>query len=200
MAYVGQAVNYKRADGETRLAFVVFVDGSRVDLAYLTDAREDSVHGYPAVRYAQMVAEDATGATANTFAETATHVDGAAAAVVANDATTGGIPVVHIVEVADGATADIDVVLDHKTEVLDVIVRKRGGAGGASDTITVKNAANAISNAIDINIADNVIARASSLDGANNVINAAGTLRVTRTKASGANVACRVTVLGVRRA
>lgn len=62
----------------------------------------------------------------------------------------GGIPVLHRVAVADGATADVDVVLTHKTLVTDVWLVKTGGAGGANDTITVKNGANVITDAMDI--------------------------------------------------
>jgi len=106
---------------------------------------------------------------------------------------------VHVVNVPDGATADINVTLTHKTEILDVIVQKRAGAGGASDTITIKNAGNAITDAIDINVADKTIKRPATIDDAQSTIAAGGTLRVTRTKASGANVACLVTVVGVIR-
>jgi len=124
---------------------------------------------------------------------------GAKAAVLANDAVIGGVPVVHTVNVPDGATGDVDVVLTHKTEILEVIVQKRAAAGGASDTITVKNGSDAITDAIDINVADKTIKRATTIDDAFSTIAAAGTLKVTRTKASAANVACLVTVIGVRR-
>jgi hypothetical protein len=112
----------------------------------------------------------------------------------------GGVEVTHIVDVADGVTADVDVTLTHKTEVTSIEVIKKAAAGGASDTITVKNGATAITNAMDINVADKIVVRPSTIDDAATVISAAGTLRVTRTKASAANVACRVIVRGVRRA
>ena len=110
----------------------------------------------------------------------------------------GGIPVMHRVAVADGATADVDVVLTHKTLVTDVWLVKTGGAGGANDTIQVKNGANAITDAMDINVADQVVVRAGTIDDARHEIAAGGTLRVTRTKVAAANVACTVYVLGVR--
>jgi len=124
---------------------------------------------------------------------------GTQAAVLADAAVIGGIPVVHTISVADGATANVDVTLTHKTEILDVIVQKRAGAGGASDTITVNNGATAITNAMDINVADKTIVRATTIDDAQSTINAAGTLRIVRTKASANNVACLVTIIGVRR-
>jgi trimeric autotransporter adhesin len=124
---------------------------------------------------------------------------GAKVAVLADDAVVGGIPVVINVAIADGVTADKDVVLTHKTEILDVIVQKRSAAGGASDTITVKNGATAITNDMDINVADKTIVRAGTIDDAQSTIAAAGTLRITKTKASANNVACQVTIRGVRR-
>jgi hypothetical protein len=119
---------------------------------------------------------------------------------VADNATTPGALVAHVVAVPDGATGDVDVVVAEKVEVLDVTVVKTASAGGASDTVQVKNAADAISNAISINIADQTTARAGTINDATSVINAGGTLRVTRTKASGANAACRVIVHCLRRA
>jgi hypothetical protein len=110
----------------------------------------------------------------------------------------GAIPVLHRVDVADGVTGDVDVTLTHKTRVVDVWLVKTAGAGGASDTITVKNGATAITDAMDINVADKTVVRAGTIDDAQHEIAAAGTLRVTRTKVAAANVACVVYVLGVR--
>lgn len=130
----------------------------------------------------------------------AEKLDGRRVANVANANVIGGVPVTHTVDVADGATGDVDVVLTHKTQVTDVKVIKMVAAGGASDTVTVKNGATAITNAMDINVADKILVRAGSIDDASNQIAAAGTLRITRTKVSAANVACRVEVTGIRMA
>lgn len=112
----------------------------------------------------------------------------------------GGIPVVHEVTVPDGATGDVDVVLTHKTRIIDVVVVKTGGAGGTDDTITVKNGATAITNAISIDVADKAVARAGTIDDAQHEIAAAGTLKITRTKVSANNAACIVYVYGIRKA
>lgn len=112
----------------------------------------------------------------------------------------GGVRVVHTFSLPDGATSDTDLVLTHKTEIVDVTVQKRAGAGGASDTITIKSGANAVTDAMSINVADKIIVRPATIDDAFSTIAAGGTLRVTKTKASGANVACLVTVVGLRRA
>jgi hypothetical protein len=125
-------------------------------------------------------------------------IDGSYVKLVANQSVVGGVPIVIYVDVADGSTADIDTTITNKLMILDVVVEKRAGAGGASDTITVKNAANAITNAMSINVADQTIVRAGTIDDAQSTINAAGTLRVTRTKASANNVACQVRVIAVR--
>jgi hypothetical protein len=101
------------------------------------------------------------------------------------------------IDIADAATGDVDVTVTNKIRVIDVHVVKTTGAGGAANTIQVKNGASAITDAISINISDNVVARAGSIDDAQHEIAAAGTLRVTRTKAGG-NAACTVYVLALR--
>jgi hypothetical protein len=110
----------------------------------------------------------------------------------------GGIQIAHRVAVADGVTADIDVVLTHKTLVTGIEVIKGQAAGGASDTITVKNAAAAITDAMSINVAAKTVVRPTTIDDAQITIAAGGTLRITRTKASAANVGCTVIVRGLR--
>lgn len=113
--------------------------------------------------------------------------------VAANNAI-GGIEVVHRITVPDGSTGNVDTTLSHKERVIDVHLVKTVNAGGASDTITVLNATNAITNAMSINVADKTVVRAGTIDDAYWEIAAGGTLRVTRTKASAANVACEVFV------
>lgn len=108
-------------------------------------------------------------------------LNGAQIANVAASNVIGGIPVVHIVPVAAGAAADVDVVLTHKTRVIDVVAVHTGGAGEASDTIQVKNGANAISDAMSWAGADAALVRAASIDDAYHEIAAGGTLRVTTT-------------------
>lgn len=110
----------------------------------------------------------------------------------ANVNVAGGIPVVHRIT-ASTLTGDVDVTLTNKTRIVDVLCIAVGGAGGAGDTITVKNGATAITNAIDMNVADKVIVRAGTIDDASYEIAAAGTLRVTG--ASG--VVCEVVVYGI---
>lgn len=117
--------------------------------------------------------------------------------VVTPNDTAPSLLVVHEITVPDGATGDVDVVLDKKTRIIDVWLVKTAGAGGTSDTITVKNGSTAITDALDINVADKVVVRAGTIDDAQASVAAAGTLRVTRTKSSANNVACVVYVLGV---
>lgn len=107
-----------------------------------------------------------------------------------------GIPVEYHIDVANAATNDVDVVLTKKTLITDVEVIKTGGNGAASNTITVKNGANAISDAIDMNVNDKVVKRAGEIDDAQSTIAAGGTLRVASVK-SGGNAACKVIVRGV---
>ena len=110
----------------------------------------------------------------------------------------GGVPVMHRIDVADGTTGNVDVVLTHKTLITNVWLVKTAAAGGASDTITVKNSTTAITDAMDINVADKVVVQVGTIDDAQSTVSAGGTLRVTRTKVSANNVACTVYVLGLR--
>lgn len=133
--------------------------------------------------------------TTPTFAQFRERIDGRQVANVADDQVIGGVPVTHVIAVPSGASGDVDVVLTHKTRVLDVRVQKIG-AGGAGDLLQVKNGANAITDDMDTNVADHAIVRPATIDNDNEVIAAGGTLRCTRTEAT--DGACVVTVTGVR--
>lgn len=116
----------------------------------------------------------------------------------ANANVIGGIPVVHRIDVADGATGDVEVTLTHKTLITDVMVIKTAGAGDTGDTITLKNVATAITDAMSIAVADKIVVRPTTIDDAQTTITAGTNLVVTRTKASAANAACLVIVHGLR--
>jgi hypothetical protein len=122
-------------------------------------------------------------------------LDGTVLANVADANVIGGIPVVHRIEIADGA-GDTDVTLTHTTLITDVHVYKTSASGASGDTITVKNGATAITDALDIGVSDTVVVRAGQIDDAANKISAAGTLRVTA--ANNTNNACVVIVQGLR--
>lgn len=125
-------------------------------------------------------------------------LDGAVVANVADSNTTGGIPVIYRIPIPDGATGNVDVVMDHKIRVIDAHVVKTTAAGGVGDTITVNNGAIAITDAMSINVADKVVVKAGTIDDAQHEIAAAGTLRVVRTKASALDVSCIVYVSALR--
>lgn len=118
---------------------------------------------------------------------------------VAGNGNVAAIPVVFVKDIADAATANYDMVMTHKVEIVDVVVQKRSANGGAANTVTVQNSTNAISNALSININDTTLARATTIDDANSTIAAGGTLRIAVSKAGG-NAACFVVVTAVRRA
>jgi hypothetical protein len=99
------------------------------------------------------------------------------------------LPIVHRIT-ATALTGDVDVAIARRSLFLDawcVAV----GAGGAADTITVKNGSTAITDAIDMNVSDKVIVRAGTIDDAQHEIAAGGTLRVSGASA----VTCEVYVL-----
>lgn len=121
---------------------------------------------------------------------------GLVAKVVADANVIGGLPVLHRINIAAGALADTDVVLTHKTRVIDAWLVLRG-AGVSTTTLQVKNGANAISDAMAASGSDKAVVRAASLDDAYWEIAAGGTLRVT--SAIGASQPdATVFVLGVR--
>lgn len=134
---------------------------------------------------------DANGA-GSTVQVIPASLSGTQAAEVADVNVIGGIPVIHRITAA-ALTGDVDVTLTHKTRIIDVYCINTA-AGGAGDTITVKNGATAITDAMDINKNDKVITRAGTIDDAQYEIAASGTLRVTG--ASGAT--CEVVVVGIR--
>lgn len=113
-------------------------------------------------------------------------------ATVANVNTDGGIPVLYRIT-ASALTGDVDVTVEHKIRVLDVWCVATA-AGGASDTIIVKNGTTAITDAIDMNVSDKVVKRAGTIDDAQHEIDASGTLKVSGASA----VTCEVYVLAIR--
>jgi len=115
---------------------------------------------------------------------------------VADANVVGGIPVLHRINIAAGALGNTDVVLTHKTRVIDAwLVLK--GAGVSTTTLQVKNGTSAITNAMAASGSDQALVRAASLDDAAWEIAAGGTLRVT--SATGATQPdADVFVLGIR--
>lgn len=101
------------------------------------------------------------------------------------------IPVVT----SGSVTADFDVIVAEKVEVLDVVCRKDGA--GAGNTITVKNLATAITDAI-VFATDKAVTRVGTIDTASNVIAAGGTLRITATRGAGTVVGMVWVVVVIR--
>jgi len=121
---------------------------------------------------------------------------GLVAKFVADKNVIGGLEVIHRVDIAAGALADTDVVLTHKTRVIDAWLVLRG-AGVSTTTLQVKNGTSAITDAMAASGSDKDIVRAASLDDAAYEIAAGGTLRVT--SATGATQpAATVYVRGIR--
>jgi len=124
------------------------------------------------------------------------NTDGVQVANNANANVIGSIPVIHRFDLAAGANADNDIVLTHKTRVIDAHLILRG-AGVASSVLTVKNGATAISNAMAGSGSDTALVRATTIDDASYDVAAGGTLRVT-SSAGASQPACSVYVLGIR--
>lgn len=115
---------------------------------------------------------------------------------VANANVIGGIPVIHQVNITAGANGNTDVVLTHKTRVIDAWLILTG-AGVASATLQIKNGSNAITDEMAASGSDQALVRAASINDAYHEIAAGGTLRITG--ANGATMpAAVVYVLGYR--
>lgn len=122
--------------------------------------------------------------------------DGRSLNTVANVNLIGGIPVIHRIDIAAGANGDTDVILTHKTRVIDTWLILTG-AGVASAVLTVKNAATAITDGMAASGSDKALVRAATIDDAQHEIAAAGTLRVTGSGGA-TQPAATVYVLGLR--
>lgn len=131
-----------------------------------------------------------------TITATTGMLDGVNVANAANVGVVGAIPVWHRIDLASGALADTDVVLTHKTRVIDAFLVLRG-AGVSTTTLQVKNGTSAITNAMAASGSDQALVRAATIDDSAYEIAAGGTLRVT--SATGATQpAATVYVLGLR--
>jgi len=121
---------------------------------------------------------------------------GKVAKFVADANVIGGIPVLHRIDITAGALGNTDVVLTHKTRVIDAWLVLRG-AGVATTTLQVKNGSNAITDAMAASGSDTAVVRAATINDAYWEIAGTGTLRVT--SATGASQPdATVFVLGIR--
>lgn len=115
---------------------------------------------------------------------------------VADGNVIGGIPVVHRIDITAGAAGNTDIMLTHKTRVIDAWLILRG-AGVASCTLQVKNGTNAITDAMAASGSDTAVVRAANINDAYWDIAAGGTLRVTSAGAA-TQPDATVFVLGLR--
>ena len=140
------------------------------------------------------------GATLNIQAAgTLTAEDGATieTPTIADAAVNPGAPCLFPIPLAAGTNGATNVVLTHKTRVIDAWVVLTG-AGVASETLQVGNGANAITDAMAASGVVNTISRAAQINSTYQDIAAGGQLRVT--SAGGASQpAAIVYVLGIRR-
>lgn len=100
--------------------------------------------------------------------------------------------------IADAVSANYDIAIASKFEVLDVVTIKTAADGGAGDQVVIQNGASAISDAISMNHVRKTVTRNAQIDETHNVIAALGTLRAAVTKAT--NGAVKILVVGVLRA
>lgn len=108
----------------------------------------------------------------------------------------GGIPVVHVIAIAD-ASGNTDVTLTHKTKILFAGFKNTGiGAHATLDTIQLVNVTNAITAAVPKTATVNAVVTFPTLLETYDTIAAGTVLRVTAAKNT--NAACTVFVIGIR--
>ena len=100
------------------------------------------------------------------------------AKVSASSGPDGALPIIFRIPVAAGAAANVDVTAKFKFTVIDAWAQHLGGAGEASDTLTIQNSTNAITDALDWSGADKAVVRAGTIDDAYATLDEGDTLRV----------------------
>lgn len=99
-------------------------------------------------------------------------------AVTADVNVDGGIPVMHRILLASGADANVDVALNDKTRIVDVVVILKG-AGTVGSDVQVQNVTTAITDLIDVSGGgDQAVFRAGTINDAQHEVAAAANLRV----------------------
>ena len=126
-------------------------------------------------------------------------LSGLVAKFVANANVIGGLPVVHVIDIADSA-GNTDVTFTHKTKILLAGFKNTGVAAHATtDTIQLQNVTDAITAVTPKTAVVNAVILFSTLIEAYDTIAAGTKLRVVAAKGGGAlNVACTVFVIGIR--
>ncbi len=137
-------------------------------------------------------------ATLSLNVDNAANTTGADVAVVADVNVVGGLLVAHRILLASGADADVDVLLTHKTRVVDVVIVLKG-AGTTGADVQVQNVTTAITDLIDVSSgSDEDVFRPASIDDAQQEIAAAANLRVAYSSTGADFPGAEVTVIGYR--
>lgn len=130
---------------------------------------------------------------------TAAELTARVVAVLADDATTPGIVLVHEVAGTGGADGEVDLTLDYKEEVIDFQVTLKG-AGTIGAAVVLDDGTDPIVSSIDISSGgDKDIFRAAEIDDAKSVVDAAGTLGVTWSSTGGDCPAFDARIFVIRR-
>lgn len=123
---------------------------------------------------------------------------GLVAALIADANVIGGLMVIHRILLASGADADVDVLLTHKTRIVDAVFTLNG-AGTTGSDIQVFNVTTAISDLLDVSSgSDNDVFRPGNMDSAQVEIAAAANLRVSYSSTSADFPGAEGYIIGMR--
>lgn len=131
--------------------------------------------------------------------------DIATIAPVLDSSTEGAVALEHRFVIPAGPTSNIDFLVDDTEEIIDVILRKTGVAGGGDGDSTIRvvnpgaGADTPITDAMSINVAPGTIVRAQSIDDGANRIAGGGLLRFVRTRTASIDESVVAYVCALRR-
>ncbi len=108
-----------------------------------------------------------------------------------------GIVFCYRVAFGDAATNTQTFTPSFGLKIIDVTVAKRGGSGGAGNTLQLKQGSNAVTDAMDTNLSTGALVRPASIFTTYDDVNAGAPLSVINTKSSG-NSALLVTIYCIR--
>ena len=193
VAQVITATDIRITCDTTPLTSATLADGSIATAKYAPGSVDATALAADAVTTAKILNANVTQAKIATAS-----LDGTVAKVVANANVIGGIPVIHRIAVAAGANGNVDVVLTHKTQIVNAWVVMTG-AGTAGATLVCLNAGNAFTDTLAVDAAaDAALVPFTKILDSQYEVAAGATVRVTKASTGGDFGGAIVYLMGIR--